>query len=182
MKKLLLTSKRLNIGFVKKQTMGNIPFYSSFDIRDSNFKVACVDANIFPAGFNNICEEDQKRASSLIEKYLDTFYPSAKNILLLTEEHTKNLYYWDNVFVIKSLIEGGGRSVQVCVPGLGIKKAQKIVTASGRELFVHLLAEVKGDLIISNNDFSVQPSLPLSYPLQSAFGNGLVCEKKTSLF
>ena len=35
------------------------PFYSSFDIRDSGFKLGPVDANIFPAGFNNICQQDK---------------------------------------------------------------------------------------------------------------------------
>ena len=32
----------------------NVPFYSSYDIRDSSFKVTNVDANIFPAGFNHL--------------------------------------------------------------------------------------------------------------------------------
>ena len=30
------------------------PFYSSIDIRNSGFKIAPVDTNLFPAGFNNL--------------------------------------------------------------------------------------------------------------------------------
>ncbi len=139
-----------------EKTKGKIiPFYSSFDIRDSGFKMGCVDANVFPAGFNNICEVDQKTTSSLIKDYLERHYPSCKKILLLAEEHTKNLYYWDNIYVIKSLIESVGYKVTVCVPGKMITSQKKIITASGKEVSIHLLTKEKGDLIISNNDFSV---------------------------
>ena len=33
-------------------------FYCSVDLRDSGDKIAPVDCNLFPAGFNNICEID----------------------------------------------------------------------------------------------------------------------------
>ena len=35
-----------------------IPIYGSVDVRDSGWKVAVVDANHFPAGFNNVSEEN----------------------------------------------------------------------------------------------------------------------------
>ena len=31
-----------------------IPFYSSVDLRNSGFKLAPVDTNLFPGGFNNL--------------------------------------------------------------------------------------------------------------------------------
>ena len=37
----------------KKRAEVPIPIYGSVDIRDSGWKVAVVDANHFPAGFNN---------------------------------------------------------------------------------------------------------------------------------
>ena len=33
------------------------PFYSSVDIRNAGFKMAPVDTNLFPGGFNNLAEE-----------------------------------------------------------------------------------------------------------------------------
>lgn len=148
--------------FSEKSENKTVPFYSSFDIRDSHFKIACVDANLFPAGWNNICEEDQKRTSLLIQSYLKKTHPSIQHIILLAEEHTRNLYYWDNIFVIKSLIEQNEKKVSVCVPGKQIRSPQKIITASGRELSIHLLHEAKGELIISNNDFSSEYDLPMN--------------------
>ena len=152
--------KGLENWFSEKIKGKKLPFYSSFDMRDSNFKIACVDANVFPAGFNNICEEDQRRTSGLIKEYLKQYQPSVKKILLLAEEHTRNLYYWDNIFVIQSLIEEAGYQVSVCAPGKQIRAPQKITTAGGRAIELKLLNKEQGDLIISNNDFSATYNLP----------------------
>ena len=168
--------------FFEKTKGKRLPFYSSFDIRDSNFKVACVDANMFPAGFNNICEEDQKRASSLIKSYLGRHYPSVQTILLLAEEHTRNFYYWDNVFVIHSLIEQAGYKAVICVPGRQISSSQEIITAGGRRVFIQLLGEVQGDLIISNNDFSVRYHLPKNIDCNPPFVMGWLFRKKHNFF
>ena len=168
--------------FSEKTRNKPIPFYSSFDIRDSHFKIACVDANVFPAGFNNICEEDQKRTSLLIQNYLKKIHPTAKKILLLAEEHTRNLYYWDNIFVIKSLIEQAGWTVTVCVPGKQIQSSQKIITANGKKLFIHLLNKTKGDLIISNNDFSIQYDLPQGIECAPPIHMGWLTRKKHRFF
>ena len=158
--KIIDNLKELEFWFSEKTQSKKLPFYSSFDIRDSNFKITCVDANLFPAGFNNICEEDKKRTSGLIKRYLNKYYPSAKKILLLTEEHSRNLYYWDNIFVIQSLIKATGCQVTACAPGRQIRSPQMITTASGRTVELKLLNEEDGDLIISNNDFSVKYNLP----------------------
>ncbi len=160
-----------------------LPFYSSFDIRESQLKVACVDANVFPAGFNNICEEDQKRTSELIKIHLRESHSSTKHILLLAEEHTRNLYYWDNILVIKSLIEQAGFPVTVCVPGKKILSPQKIVTASGRELFLQLLHSIKKEgVVISNNDFSDQYDLPLDREYKPPIKMGWLFRKKHRFF
>ena len=154
--KIINRLNELEAWFSEKTKGKELLFYSSFDIRDSDFKIACVDANAFPAGFNNICEEDQKRTSGLIKDYLKQHQASAKTILLLAEEHTRNLYYWDNIFAIQSLIKKAGYQVTVCVPGKQITSPQKITTASGQSIDLKLLNEEKGDLIISNNDFSAK--------------------------
>lgn len=157
-------------------------FYSSFDIRDSNFKIACVDANVFPAGFNNICEEDQNRSIELIQRYLKTYEPSAKNLLLLAEEHTRNLYYWDNVLTIQSLIKSAGFQVAVCVPGKQIRSPQKFTTASGKSIEVKILKDLKGDLIISNNDFSNSYDLPEDIPCTPPVFMGWLSRRKHNFF
>jgi glutamate--cysteine ligase len=137
------------------------PIYSSYDIRDAGYKVSNVDANIFPAGFNNICPADKETSVGLMASYIEKHYgASVKNILLVTEEHTSNAFYWENVYTIKSLIEQAGRSVRIAIPR-DLPEPLKVQSSSGRELIVGsalkggtLLNEFKPDLVISNNDFS----------------------------
>ena len=154
-------STKVNEWYREKLSGLHLPIYASFDIRDSGFKVSNVDANIFPAGFNNICPTDKESAVDLFSHYFSTHYPEdVKQILLVTEEHTNNLHYWDNVFTIKSLIEAAGKKVMVALP----KRFDGFVTlksAVGHEIQVcsgfmenPLVKDFAPDLIVSNNDFS----------------------------
>ncbi|NUN04188.1 MAG: glutamate--cysteine ligase [Bdellovibrio sp.] len=144
----------------KKETLSH-PIYSSYDIRDSGYKISNVDANIFPAGFNNICPTDKETSIGLMEKYITNHYGAAvKNILLVTEEHTNNAYYWENVHTIRNLIEAGGRTVKVAIPR-DLPEPLTITSSAGNEVILHsalkegsLLKTFTPDLIISNNDFS----------------------------
>ncbi len=137
------------------------PIYSSYDIRDSGYKVTNVDANIFPAGFNNICPTDKETSEGLMGQYITKHYgEDFKNILLVTEEHTNNAFYWENVFTIKRLIEASGRQVKVAIPR-DLAEPIRLVSSGGNEVTVYsalqnssLLKTFKPDLIISNNDFS----------------------------
>ena len=140
------------------------PFYSGFDIRDSSRKTAPVDANVFPAGFNNISKEDHSRVARLTKQHLINFHPNVKKILLLAEGHTNNLHYWDNALSLKTLIETAGFAVTLCVAN-DLPTGTKILkTAQGRTVSVKLLNSVQGDLILSNNDFSLKQDLPKEIP------------------
>ncbi len=137
------------------------PIYSSYDVRDSGYKISNVDANIFPAGFNNICPTDKETSVGLMKNYIDKHYGAkTQKILLVTEEHTNNAFYWENVYTIKGLIEAGGREVRVAIPR-ELPEPLNLTSAGGHEVIVHsalkpgpLWDVFQPDLIISNNDFS----------------------------
>lgn len=147
--------------YAEKASKLSVPIYSSYDIRDAGFKVSNVDANIFPAGFNNICPIDKDSAPDLFRSYLDTRYGAhSTRILLITEEHTQNPYYWDNVYSIKSLLQAAGREVMVSFPR-ALDDVLSITSATGHTIQVHT-GDLKSEsvlrfapqLVISNNDFS----------------------------
>lgn len=138
------------------------PIYSSYDIRDSGYKITNVDANIYPAGFNNICPTDKETSVGLFKKYISVHYPfSVKKILLITEEHTKNPYYVENVYTISSLLTDAGYEVRLSFPR-DLPEVLTLESVTGRKLQFgsgyHNSAWVKDfapDLVISNNDFSL---------------------------
>ena len=166
----------------KKFSKANTPFYLSLDIRESLLKTVPVDANLFPAGFNNVSVKDREVISAFMGEYLRTYYSSIKKIALLTEEHSYNRHYWDNVYTLKTLIEKQNYEVIVCVAKPLLTEGRKIKTASGKEISWCLLSEAKGGLIISNNDFSVDYDLPKDLPCIPPLELGWRRRKKSDFF
>lgn len=140
----------------------SFPIYSSYDIRDSGYKVTNVDANIYPAGFNNICPVDQEHLPELFKKYLDSHYSTQiHRILLITEEHTQNPYYLDNVETLIRVLAEAGYEVRAAFPSK-LEKNLILESAKGKKVEVWsgsaeslIWTEFKPDLVISNNDFSI---------------------------
>ena len=146
------------------------PFYSSVDIRDAGFKIAVVDTNLFPAGFNNLCEHGLADAEPLIKKAILSRVPNASDILIVAEEHTRNTWYLENVRILQEIIIKAGFNAKIatffshdtslCELGSG---AIELETATGQTVkvycFKRVLEKIKQgqadfDLIIMNNDLS----------------------------
>ncbi len=90
-----------------------IPFYSSVDIRESVTRFAPVDNNLYPAGFNNICMLDQNIAVDRIKQEIFKTNPGIKKVAILTESHTKNLFYLDHLHALKTIVERAGFETNV---------------------------------------------------------------------
>lgn len=137
------------------------PIYSSYDIRDSGYKITNVDANIYPAGFNNICPTDKESSIALFSNYITKHYGSTvRRILLVTEEHTNNPYYWESAWTIQNLLESAGYQVRLAF-AQKLEAPLSLETSTGRKVTVHsadhespIWNEFKPDIIVSNNDFS----------------------------
>ena len=59
------------------------PFYTSVDVRNAGFKLAPVDTNLFPGGFNNLTEEMLPLAVQAAMAAIEKICPEAKNLLLI---------------------------------------------------------------------------------------------------
>ncbi|MBT5184527.1 MAG: hypothetical protein HOM47_05085, partial [Euryarchaeota archaeon] len=102
----------------KKRSQVPIPIYGSVDIRDCGWKIAVVDANHFPAGFNNVSSEDEERLSILLREHIIRQQPECKWVHLYPESHTRNPGYAENVSTIKRLLIDGGFRCTVGSPEL----------------------------------------------------------------
>lgn len=88
-------------------------FYSSVDIRYSGSKIAPVDTNLFPAGFNNLSFEAIKQASILASNYLTQLNHDYQKILIIPESHTRNNGYLENVKTIYRILSEAGYEVAI---------------------------------------------------------------------
>ena len=86
----------------------HLPIYSSVDIRMNSFKTAVVDTNLFPAGFNNLCNYSQQDIAKILSQTIKKTVKNCRKILILAENHTRNKFYLENLNSLKTfLIEAG---------------------------------------------------------------------------
>ncbi len=89
------------------------PFYCSVDMRNSGFKLAPVDTNLFPGGFNNIAQEMLPLAVQAAMAAIDKYCPDARNLLLIPERHTRNTFYLQNVARLIQIFRQTGLNVRL---------------------------------------------------------------------
>ncbi len=141
-----------------------VPLYTSVDLRVSDYKIAPVDTNVFPAGFNNLSQKFRDHTSELFKDYIVRKYPKARRILIIPELNTRNQYYWENISVLKSILEKVDYKVQVGIVSDDFYHDEMSFKAlDGKEVLVykvikdgHRVVTTAGDpdLILINNDFS----------------------------
>jgi len=146
-----------------------LPLYSSVDIRDAGFKTAVVDTNIFPAGFNNLCEHGLEDSVEFIKQAIYHRVSDCKDILIIAEEHTRNKWYLENIRILEGIIKKAGFNVKIATfldkePDFCEETHSALYeTATGETVRIHCFKNVlelyqsgeeKFDLIIMNNDLT----------------------------
>ena len=92
--------------WIKKHAeMVCFPIYSSVDLRDAGFKISAIDANIFPAGFNNLCDSFLDKGAKLLRDFVTASFGHIERIVIYPESHTRNKYYLQNLFSLRFLKE-----------------------------------------------------------------------------
>ncbi len=91
----------------------NIPLYMSADIRDAGFKIASIDANLYPAGFNNLDASFHELAASGLKAALARYGVTTGKLLIVSEEHTRNLFYLENVYALCSILRRAGFQTEI---------------------------------------------------------------------
>ncbi|MHB8254482.1 MAG: glutamate--cysteine ligase [Acidiferrobacter sp.] len=142
------------------------PFYASVDLRNAGFKLAPVDTNLFPAGFNNLNPAFHPLCVQALQAAVERLCPHASRILLVPENHTRNIFYWDNMGALVMLLERAGYQVRVGSLLSGEAACQTITLSNGRTISLEPIARnqdrvgVKGFnpcFVLLNNDLSAGP-------------------------
>jgi glutamate--cysteine ligase len=114
----------------------DVPFYTSVDLRNSAFKLAPVDTNLYPGGFNNLNPEFMPLCVHAAMSAVQKICPDTRRFLLVPENHTRNLHYLQNVAVLKRILEGAGLEVRIgsLIPDL--QAPLELETSAGEKLTV----------------------------------------------
>ncbi len=138
------------------------PFYASVDLRNAGFKLAPVDTNLFPAGFNNLNPAFQPLSIQAVQAAVDRFCPKACGILLVPESHTRNIYYLESLAALTDILRKAGFEARIGSL-LPLEKAEDLALPSGRTLRLEPLRRAGDELavdgfspcfVLLNNDLS----------------------------
>lgn len=139
------------------------PVYGSVDLRNAGFKLAPIDMNLFPAGFNNLNPDFFSTSVAAAEKAIHRVMPQAKRILIIPESHSRNAFYWSNIQTLKKILSQAEFDVRLGTLSGDIKAKQGMPLPSGDTIMVEPLIRVNGqlsveqfqpDLVLLNNDLS----------------------------
>ncbi len=89
------------------------PFYASVDLRNAGHKLAPVDLNLFPGGFNNLSDDMLPLAVQAAQTAVERFCCDARNLLLIPERHTRNTFYLQNVARLVTILRQTGLNVRL---------------------------------------------------------------------
>ena len=89
------------------------PFYGSVDLRNAGYKLAPVDMNLFPGGFNNLSDAMLPAAVQAAQSAIEHLCPDARNLVLVPERHTRNQFYLANVARLVRILRQTGLEVRV---------------------------------------------------------------------
>jgi glutamate--cysteine ligase len=139
------------------------PFYTSVDLRNAGFKLAPVDTNLYPGGFNNLTPEMLPLAVQAAMAAVEKICPEAKNLLLIPEKHTRNTFYLMNVQRLVQILNLAGLNVRLGTLDDTITEPTTLSLPDGSTLTVEPLVRGKRRLglkdfdpctILLNNDLS----------------------------
>jgi len=139
------------------------PFYGSVDLRNAGFKLAPVDTNLFPGGFNNLNPDFHPLCVQAAMAAIEKACPEARAIALVPENHTRNQFYLQNVETLARILRHAGVEVRIGSLLPEITAATDLPLANGATLRLEPLKRVGnrvrvGDMdpcvVLLNNDLS----------------------------
>jgi glutamate--cysteine ligase len=139
------------------------PFYASVDLRNAKFKLAPIDTNLFPAGFNNLKPEFQPGCARAIQVEVEKLCPQARGVALVPENHTRNVHYFEHLASLVEILTLAGLKVRIGSLLADLSEPRRIELPSGRAITLEPLKRAGnrvgvGDFnpcfVLLNNDLS----------------------------
>jgi glutamate--cysteine ligase len=139
------------------------PFYCSVDLRNNGRKVAPVDTNLFPGGFNNLNPDFHPLCVQATMTAIEKWCPDARGAVLIPENHTRNPYYLQNVAALAGILRHAGVELRIGSLSPEVKATTRIEVPGGGHLVLEPL-ERSGErlladgfdpcVVLLNNDLS----------------------------
>lgn len=161
---ILTKQTQIEAWFRRQWSEHKPPFYGSVDIRNAGYKMASIDMNLFPGGFNNLNPNFIQLAAHAAQDAVERSCPQAKSVLIVPENHTRNTFYLQNVLALSNILRSAGFEVRLGSLNPEITEPTEFETALGDKILlepllrtrerVHLADGFSPCLVLLNNDLS----------------------------
>ncbi len=128
------------------------PFYASVDLRNAGFKLAPVDTNLFPGGFNNLNRDFLPLSVQAAMVAVEKVCPEAHRLLIIPENHTRNTYYLRNVVELVHIMKQAGLDVRVGSISPEITQPTSLASHDGQLLLLEPVVRVGNRIKLINAD------------------------------
>lgn len=149
--------------FAKEWQKSLPPVYGSVDLRNAGFKLAPIDMNLFPAGFNNLNQDFLSISIAAAKSIVLRLVPNTKKILIIPESHTRNLFYWANIKTLETILQSAGFETKLGTLNPDVSRLTTIPLSSHSQINLHALERTQNrlhiedfipDVVLLNNDLS----------------------------
>jgi glutamate--cysteine ligase len=129
------------------------PFYASVDLRNAGFKLAPVDTNLFPGGFNNLNPEFHHLCVQAAMVAVEKVCPEASRLLIIPENHTRNTYYLRNVLELANILKQAGLDVRIGSISPEITEPTLLTTHDGQSLLLEPVVRIGNRITLPQSTF-----------------------------
>ncbi|UGQ46993.1 glutamate--cysteine ligase [Massilia endophytica] len=129
------------------------PFYCSVDLRNAGYKLAPVDTNLFPGGFNHLATEMLPLSVQAAMAAIDKYCPDARNLLLIPEVHERHPTYLQNVARLMQIFRQTGLHVRLGTLNPDITQPTPLALPDGNMLVLEPLERSANGRRVGLKDF-----------------------------
>jgi glutamate--cysteine ligase len=160
---LLEQSEAIEAWFAAQWQLTPAPITTSVDLRHAGFKLAPVDTNLFPAGFNNLQPGMRSLCVGALKAYLTRHVPGCQRVLILPEGHTRNPFYLQSLCVLRDCLQTAGYEVRIGHMDVSNTDITELTTDTGQTLRIDplirqrnylKLADFEPCILLLNHDLS----------------------------
>ncbi|MBK8527431.1 MAG: glutamate--cysteine ligase [Rubrivivax sp.] len=128
------------------------PFYTSVDLRNAGYKLAPVDTDLFPEGFNHLTPQMLPLAVQAAMAAIEKICPEAKNLLLVPDKRCGNSFYLMHLKRLVEIFSQAGLNVRLGSHEPGLTEPRHVALPDGSELVVEPLLRKRSRLGLKNFD------------------------------
>jgi glutamate--cysteine ligase len=128
------------------------PFYCSVDVRNAGFKLAPVDTNLYPNGWNNLTPAMLPLAVQAAMAAIEKICPEARNLLVVPDNQTSNTFYLSNLAQLRQIFHMAGLNVRIGSISPDVKKATTIDLPNGETIVLEPVVRTRGRIGVKDFD------------------------------